>query len=228
MKKWFLPLILLFLFETANAQLGITVAPTSSLSPRWKVLVEQFVTERRSNFIQYGATGLIDFRLPLKEHRWSLQPAVHGFSTAFNYLDFHFDLYSIGIQPNLNFEFSNKKEGRKILRSFLQFSPGFNYFHHRFDRPIEINGQFSGQHDRFTHHSWAFNIGLNFLVDIKLSPLMTVSPSIGYRYFPRVKWTGLTQQVTDGSIPNGLDNSSLRQMTFGLRLGLDLKNGKRR
>lgn len=228
MTKWCFPLLLFFLVvETAHAQLGFTVAPTSSLSPKWKVLVENFVTERRTNFMEYGATVLVDYRLPLKEERWSFQPSVHYFSTSFDFLEYHFDLRTIGFQPNLNFEFSRKMEGKKTVRPFLQFSPGINYFFHRFERPIEINHQFSGEHDHFKERSWAFNFGMNFMVDIKLSSLLTVSPTLGYRYFPKVKWTGLTKQVTNGSIPEGLDDSDLRQITLGLRVGLDLVNGIR-
>lgn len=226
MKKWLLPILLLLLFQSAQAQLGVTVAPTSSLSTNWKVLVENFVTERRTSFLEYGVTGLVDYRLPLREKRWSFQPSLHAYSTSYNYLDYHFDLRSIGLQPNLNFDFSNP-DVKKSFRPILQFSPGLNFIHHRFDRPIEINNQFSGKHDRFTQHSWAFSFGLNFLVDIKLTYLLTASPTIGYRYFPKVKWSGITEQVTNGNIPSGLDDSDIRQFIFGLRIGLDLSNGRR-
>ena len=228
MKKWFLLVPVLFCLPKAEAQLGLTVAPTSSLSPKWQILVENFVTEKRTNFLEYGATGLVDFRLPLWAKGWSFQPTAHGMSTAFDFDENHFDVYLVGFQPNVNLELFQKTEKRiKTVRPFLQFSPGIDFIHKRFSRPVDEQGQFLGGHEKFTDKNWALSFGLNFLVEFRLTSLLSMSPQMGFRYFPEVTWNGFTGQVSDGQLSEGFDRTDWRQLSFGLRIGLDLKNARR-
>jgi hypothetical protein len=228
MKNWCMPIILLFALQTADAQLGLTVAPTSSLSPQWQILVENFVTEKRTDFLEYGATGLVDYHLPLQNKAWSIRPTVHGMSASFSYEDYHFDVYMIGFQPNMNFElFAGGESNKNGIRPFLQFSPGIDYSHKKFLRPVVDNGQFTGSHQNFTDKSWDFSLGFNLLAEIKLTSLLSIAPQIGIRYFPSITWAGFTEQVSYGQITDQFDETDWRQITVGMRIGLDLENGTR-
>ena len=229
MKKCLPPILLIFVCQMAKAQLGLTAAPTSGFSPKWQILVENYVTEHRTNFLDYGVTGLVDFHLPLKIKALSLRPAVHGMRSSFHHFDYHFDVYALGFQANVNFEPGAKREDKpKGFTCYLQFSPGLDLVHHRFDRPVQEQGQPSGGQEKFVHAGLAANLGFNLLFEIKLTTLLSVSPQIGIRYYPAVTWEGFTEQVTEGQLTEDFDRTSWRHLTAGLRIGLDLENGLRR
>lgn len=223
MKKWILPCVCLLFYHTASAQLGFTVAPTSGYSPDWQIVVENFVTHRRTNFLSYGVTGLIDYHIPSSRPAWSFRPAVHVMRTGVNYEFDRFDVRSIGLLGNVNFApFLIGKDERGKHVFYFQFSPGLAYVRENYDRLVEEVGQPQGEWQRFISHRLGPNLGANVLLEIQLTQLLSIAPQAGIRYYPGLRWPGFTSMVSKEQISGTFDRTNWQHITFGLRIGLNL------
>ncbi len=224
MKKWLLSLITIFSSFSADAQLGVTVAPTSGFSPDWQIAVENFITHRRTSFLGYGVTGLVDYHLPTRSAAWSMRPAVHVMRSKVSYRHHRFEVVSLGLQGNVNFApflVGKSEAGQSIF--YIQFSPGVDYLRQRYDRPLLEGGEFAGQHQRFNSYRLAPNVGLNLLWEFELTHLLSVAPQIGIRYYPALCWDNFTELIFEGEMTKNLDQTNWRHLTFGLRIGLNLE-----
>ncbi len=226
MKKSIL-LSLLFLFASAQlpAQLGLTVAPTQGFAKNWQVMVENYITGRRVDFLKYSNSATIDYTFQLSRPGWQIQPAVHGVRSHVIYEYQDFSVNSVGLLANVNiapFIKSNNELRTSKSIFYLQFSPGLGYVSRRYiatvlkdDLPVDIT---------LIDKSLALNFGLNILLEIKLTQLLTLSPQVGIRYFPNLEWEGFTEMISDGEFTDEYDKVNWRHYTFGLRIGLNLES----
>lgn len=226
MKKCLLLSFICLLLSTGLfAQLGFTAAPTQSLASEWQVLIENYITNKHTDFLKYGFTGTIDYTFQLKAPEWQFSPTAHAMQATF-ITDLHdFRIYSIGLQGNFNFipfKLAQQREWPQVLLYF-QFSPGIDFVKMQYYDINAENGVFVRE-ERSADRKLAVNGGVNFLLDLKLTDLLTVSPIVGIRYFPNLEWSGFTPAVSQGDFTSEYDRVNWRQVTYGLRIGLNLEN----
>lgn len=226
MKKCLLSCTFLLFLINVQAQIGLSVAPTSSFAPDWQVIVENFVTHEHTDFLEYGASGSLDYTIRLKNPSWRIQPAIHAMRSDINYVPHQFDVYSIGILANIGYtpfkkETRNKIGGKPVW--IIQLSPGVSHVHSRYRQPILEGGSFIGRFEKFEGNSISCSIGVQMLLEWQLTELLSLSPLAGIRYFPRVTWDGFTGYFAGTELSNSFDTTSWRHLFFGLRIGLNLK-----
>ncbi|MEM1217192.1 MAG: hypothetical protein AAGJ82_15965, partial [Bacteroidota bacterium] len=107
------------------------------------------------------------------------------------------------------------KQGPGLQKGlFLQLSPGWSYFSQT------LNDNLFGV--QVTDNISAFNFGLGLGLDLGLSDLVTITPQVGFRYYPSVEWPALGDE-SPIILPTEIQaESSLQQLTAGLRLGIRL------
>jgi hypothetical protein len=217
-------LLMLCLFFTAvsqaDAQFGITAATTHSHSVEWQVVTENFVVHRRAEFLRYGTTGVIDYTINTKRESIKLRPAIHLMLANSVYQRHYFQASSIGLLGNVELALLPKldlKRNKRPIRPFLQLSPGISLVSLRYDYPKGDNDIIEVNKDKRISP----NLGANLFFEFKLSPLLTIAPTVGLRYYPNLKWKNLTEQVTKGLMTNTYDRTNWKQYSFGLRVGLN-------
>ena len=226
MKKLLLTCALILAFFQIRAQLGFTVASTVSSAPEWQVVVENYVTRRHAEFLRYGTTAAVDYSFKLKNEALRIQPALHYVRTSWGFYPHYFEVYSVGVQCNMNFALlpaTNSSGNPAPFRPILQLSPGLDLVRKKYDEPIGDGGPSSAGTVKHTDRSVAFNAGANLLLEFRLSKLMTISPLVGVRLYPAVNWKNFTEVVSEGNMTGTFDRTHWRQIIFGLRVGLDLK-----
>jgi hypothetical protein len=233
--------ILLFLLVSspASAQFGVNLGYKFSDARTWQIAADNYITNGHRNILEVGTTGGLDYTFPTKSKFLVLQPNIQFTrltSILYHYqtLDiYNFDLFNFGFQLNLNFyliQFPNK-DGEKTnydiphqKRGFyLSLSPAIDHFRTEFTHPeISNNGDpnlivKSGAVD------FSCSIGVRAGVDLAFGRNLTLTPLIGFRYFPRVDWKDLTE-ISSQDVESGTyDFSSITQFSFGLRIGFDAK-----
>ncbi|MEO1261529.1 MAG: hypothetical protein AAFZ15_22180 [Bacteroidota bacterium] len=223
MKKYPLLFAVIFFFPClSNAQLGFTIAPTQGFSEEWQVLVENYVTRRKTEFLQYGITSTIDYTFQLKAPEWQLAPAVHA--AHFEYLMpyHHFIVYTVGLQGNFNLTPFKALQLREMKRSrlYIQLSPGLDFVQMKY---IRLEEEFGSPSLELKDRKLVLNGGINFLLDLKLTHLLTVSPMAGVRYFPNLSWAGFSEVISEKEFSNEYDAVNWRHFTVGMRIGLNLE-----
>lgn len=207
----------------ANAQLGITVSTTQNQSLEWQVVTENFILHRRADFLEYGSSGVIDYAIPLKKGAMKIRPALQFMLSNSAYKKHYFQAGTIGLQGNFEVALSSKlnRQGkRKLIRTYLQFSPGISLASMRYEYPKD------DLHDVILLNKSKCivpSLGAGLFFEVKLSPLLTIAPTLGMRYLPNLRWKGFTEAVTKGSLSNTYDKTNWKQYHFGLRLDLSFK-----
>lgn len=220
MYKHLLSFIAILAALQAHGQLGVTVASTLGSAPSWQVVAENYVTHRHFDFLKYGTTALVDYKVDLWKPSVWLQPALQVGKTTSYFSPHYFETNAIGLQANLCFALwpavgRNGKEAPFL--PILQISPGFDLVGMRYRRPsVENNALYSVFTDRCT----AFHAGANLLVEFKLSDQLSASPMVGLRYYPKLRWEGFTSTLSDGMMAGRFDDTDWRRLIFGLRIGL--------
>lgn len=214
-------LFILAVLET-NAQLGIIVSTTQNQSVEWQVVTENFIVHRRADFLDYGTSGVLDFAFPLKNGVMKIRPAVHFMLSNSVFKNHYFQAGTIGLEGNFEVALTSKLNSqgkRKLVRPYLQLSPGISLASLRYEYPKDdLNNVILVNKSRSLVPS--FGAGLFF--EVKLTPLLTIAPTVGVRYLPNLRWKGFTEAVTKGSLSNTYDRTNWRQYQFGLRFDLDL------
>ncbi len=208
---------------TMKAQLGITVSITQGKAKTWQVIPENYLTHRRTEFLHDGTSGVIDYAFPLKKDGIRIRPALDLAFVNSIYYPHYFRMGMMGLQGNVEFALWGKldKKGNKVpFRPFLQLSPGIALAHMRYDRPLDSENT---EFENFKSHCVAPNIGSNLFLEFKLSPLLTVAPSVGFRYYHNLYWKGFTQIVSKGDLVGTHDRSNFWSYQFGIRAGLAFK-----
>ncbi|MEK7255380.1 MAG: hypothetical protein AAB316_11590 [Bacteroidota bacterium] len=232
MKKRLLSCFLLLFWLKSFAQLGITVAPTSNRALDWQVVVENFLTHRRTDFLEHGTTAVFDYALPFKSQVVKFQPGIYLSRATVGYHGHSFETYFLGVQFNTGiYPFLSKKSKSAAERDFFertwfQLSPGLSLATLKYDQPQFKDGKFTGEYKRFDDHQLSFNLGAQVAVDFQLSDFLTVSPLAGIRYFPKLTWDGFTEAVSKGNMIGTFDQAEWRQITLGLRMSLQLKKAE--
>ncbi len=223
-----LPLIFfsLFLYSQLSAQLGFTVAQTQGFAKEWQILVENYVTGRNSDFLKFGNTATIDYTFQLSSPEWQFEPALYGMRANMIHHGNDFDVYAVGIVANVNYApFLEEGEniGSKKAIFYIQASPGLSYVRQRYQETIFEDGHLVGRKSLTDKHI-SPSFGINALLKIKLTQLLSISPMVGLRYFPNLKWEGFSEIISDGAFQNEFDTVDWRHVSFGIRIGLSLKN----
>lgn len=223
MKNQLLIYILLTLAAPLQAQLGITVSSTQGRTIRWQPIPENFIVHRRADFLRSGTAGVIDYAFSLKKDAIRLRPALHLFYANSIYYPHYFKIGVIGLQGNIEFALWGKvdKQGKRTpFRPFIQFSPGIAIASMGYDRPIDSENK---EFESFDSRSFAPNLGVNLFLEFKLSPLLTVSPAVGLRYFHQLHWENFTELVSKGTLVGTNDRTNMRELDIGLRIGLSFE-----
>ncbi len=208
---------------TLKAQLGITVSITQGRASRWQVIPENYITKRRTEFLHNGTNGVIDFVIPLKKEGIRLRPALDLMFVNSVYYPHYFKLGMLGAQGNIEFALWGKFDrngNRTPFLPFLQISPGIACARMHYDRPTNTENT---EFEQFSSHCLAPSIGSSLFLEFKLTPLLTVAPTAGFRYYHRLYWKDFTEIVTNGVMVGSHDRSNMWQYTFGLRAGLSFK-----
>ncbi len=223
MKQFLLLSFFCVFFLKANAQLGITASTTNNQSIEWQVVTENYIVHRRADFLNFGTSGVIDYAIDLKKEAIKFRPALQLMMSNSIYKKHYFQVGVIGFEGNIEVSLSSKlnKQGKKkSFRTFLQCSPGISLVSLRYEYPKDdLNNVILVNRSKRI----APNIGAGLFFELKLSPLLSIAPTVGVRYYPHLKWKGLTESVTKGSISNTYDRTNWRQYNLGLRFGLNLK-----
>ena len=203
MKKCLLLIFFLILFCAGlHAQLGFTTAPTHGLASEWQVLTENYITHRHADFLKNGITAVLDYTFNLKAPQWQIRPSLHATQTQFDYLEHEFRVYAVGIQSNFNFiPFRDaQQEGMGKATCYIQFSPGIDYVRMGY---FQLNPEGGGQGlvEVLADKTIAVNGGINLLIDLPLTELLTISPVLGIRYYPDLKWKGFLKPFLKTTFP---------------------------
>lgn len=116
------------------------------------------------------------------------------------------------------------KQGPKLEKGFyLEVSPGISWVH---KKAIDSDGN---EPEELKNKSFSPSIGFGAGLDIGISDLLTITPHVGYRYFPSVEWSGL-QNITllfEETYTLSSETTAVGQLYAGLRLGLRLDYRKK-
>jgi hypothetical protein len=223
MKNQLLIYILLAMAVPLKAQLGITVSSTQGRTTRWQAIPENFIVHRRAEFLRSGTSGVIDYVFPLKNDAIRLRPALQLFYANSIYYPHYFNIGMIGFQGNIEFALWGKldKQGKRTpFRPFLQVSPGVAMASLGYDRPIDSENK---QFESFKSRSFAPSLGASLFLEFKLSPLITIAPMVGMRYYHQLYWKDFTKLVSKGSLASTHDRSNMRELDLGVRVGLSFE-----
>ncbi len=219
--------VCIFLCTDMFAQLGFTFAPTRGMASEWQVLTENYLTQRHTDLLKYGFTATVDYTIDLKASEWEFRPAFHFMRSTFLTPKHDFSIHAVGVQTNFNFiplKDAQKREWPGAVLYF-QFSPGIDYVKMRYSAVNTENGTIVRE-EKTSDTQIALNGGLNLLLDLHLTDLLMVSPMVGVRYFPNLEWTGFTRAVSNGDFTHEYDQINWRHVVYGLRIGLNLHDGK--
>ncbi len=223
MKNQLLIYILIALAVPLKAQLGITVSSTLGQTTRWQTIPENFIVHRRADFLRFGTSGVIDYVFSLKKDAIRLRPALQLFYANSIYYPHYFNIGMIGFQGNIEFALWGKldKQGKRTLfRPFIQLSPGVAMASMGYDRPIDSENKIF---ESFNSRCIAPSLGASAFLEFKLSPLLTIAPVVGIRYYNRLYWKDFTALVSKGSLVGTHDRSNMRELDLGVRVGLSFK-----
>ena len=226
MKKYLILFTIIFSIPLmSNAQLGFTIAPTQGLSEEWQVLVENYITRRKTDFLRQGITSTIDYTFQLKAPEWQFVPAIHAMRTEYLMPHHDFIVYTVGLQTNFNFTPFKELQRQEMERSrlYFQLSPGIDFVRMKY---IQWDDEFRNPSLILNDRKFVLNGGIKLLMDIKLTHLLTVSPMAGIRYFPNLTWTNFTKTISEDEFTNEYDAVDWRHITMGMRIGLNLKPPK--
>jgi hypothetical protein len=207
----------------AHCQLAITASSTLNRSIEWQVVTENYLVHRRADFLKYGTSANVDYTFPLKNGSIRIRPAVEFMMANSVYKEHYFQVSTFGMTGNMEFALLSTKDksGRKRpIRPFLQLSPGIALANFRYERPKDdVNGLIVTSKS----HRVSSNFGSFLFFEFKLTPLLTLAPMAGIRYYPNLYWKNFTTNVTKGTVTKAYDRADWLQYHFGLRMGLSLK-----
>ena len=225
MKKFLLPLVLLFLVQMVHAQLGVHVGYRYNNAPDWKI-VRSFDGEiEEFDILTEGLSFGVDVWFRLKNVRVEFLPELNysqfstdvetseetiGLSSSFASLFVNTHIYFLDFFGDCNCP-TFSKDGSTINKGiFLQVSPGLSYLTNTFD----------AENGKNTSSDFAFSIAAGLGIDIGISDLFTITPYGGLRYYPTVTWDNLNQ-ITENYFLLDIkqEESTLVQPYFGIRLG---------
>lgn len=231
MKKHLLLLSFCITTVITHAQLGLSGGYSVLNAPVWEnAIVEEFGQHGNEDFIGGSTYLAIDYWFRLKNVRIEFLPtlAFRKFDSPINHtissaIDNRFaEAQFVGFHFNTNFypfDFGSDcdcpvwSKDKKIFKKgfFIQLSPGVDYVSQVYNFTAFDTQQQQKAEDTGAYFSVGGGIGL----DIGLSDFITISPMVGLRYFPNVKWNSLLQDAKTEPI----GAAKLTQPFAALRLG---------
>lgn len=233
-KRYLLPYLFCLAHFQAQSQLGVTASTTVNSLPDWQVVVENYVVHRHIDFLQHGTTGAVDYLLPDQSEAWRFSPALLASRATVTYspneIPHHFEAFALGIQFDVGFNpfahvkpFNKDREPPYFTGIFITASPGLCLVRTVYDAPILNGDTFEDEFRRYADHRFTFNIGGGLLCEFQLSEFLSLAPVLGVRFFPALNWRNFTNIVSEGSMTGTFDQTTWRQYSIGLRMGLQLK-----
>lgn len=239
-KYLYLLSLLFFFVSPVYSQFGINLGYKFSEARTWQIAADNYITNGHRNILEVGTTGGLDFTFPTKSKFLVLQPNIQFTrltSTLYHHqtLDiYNFDLFNFSFQFNLNFylmQFNREQvaPGKRFGLAhrkrgiFLQLSPAIDHFRTEFTHPeIGVPSEpkvivRSGAVD------FSYSVGARLGFDLTWGRNLTLTPLVGFRYFPRVDWKDLTEIASQDIESGKYDYSSITQFSFGFRIGFDVK-----
>lgn len=233
-------LLLIWISNSASAQFGVNLGYKFSKARTWQIAADNYITNGHRNILEVGTTGGLDYTFPTKSKFLVLQPNIQFTrltSTLYHYqtLDiYNFDLFNFSFQLNLNFyltQFKGKnskigerpKEPFKKKGIFIQLSPAIDHFRTEYTHPEVSNMGDPKIIVRSGAVDFSYSIGIRTGFDLIWGRNLTLTPLVGFRYFPRVDWKDLTEISSQGTESGKYDFSGITQFSFGLRVGFDVK-----
>lgn len=214
---------------TAIAQFGVNATYRANDAPDW----EYVNGSSAQSLLPASAAAIgLDYWIPMKTYRIDFLPELNvqrmsnnltiGPGGATGQIDAQLENTWISLLLNANIYFLDlegdcdcptfSKSGGLVQKGlFLQLSPGISWMKQK----VETEGLSADSDD--TAFSAAVGLGL----DIGLSDFITLTPMAGFRYYLPAKWESLGAiSIFKDSVRN--EESSIRQLYAGLRLGLRL------
>ena len=238
MKHLYTILLILWFCSPNFAQFGVNLGYKFSDARTWQIAADNYITNGHRNILEVGTTGGLDYTFRTKSRFFVLQPNIQFTrltSILYHYqnLDIYtFDLFNFSFQANLNFyiiQYPKKETAENTIPDyqkkgfFIQLSPAIDHFRTEFTHPA-INA--AGEPKNIVKSGavyFSYSIGVRAGVDLKWGRNLSLTPLVGFRYFPKVDWKDLTEISSRGAESGTYDLSSIRQFSFGLRIGFDAK-----
>lgn len=226
MKKHWILSFFLFGCLRVSAQLGISFAPTLNSSPDWQVVFENFVTHRHFPFLRNGMAASLDYAVEFNQESIRIRPTIQYMRATVWHYPHYFEVTTGGLRCKFDMALMGAEEAGGKLRRFrpyLELSPGLDRVNLRYDLPIGDQGaHFTGKYQVIKKHGLAFSAEAAILLEFQLSRLLSFSPELGLRFYPKLNWEGFSRTVSGGQIEETFDRTNWRQMYVGVRLELNL------
>ena len=224
--NYFLTLVFINMAIVANAQFGIYGGYSINQGPdiQYTTSGGNQVTE---SLIEDGPVLGLDYWIRLKNYRIEFQPQVQysQFSKTLIGEDFDIDSRILGLFLNTNiylFDLEGdcdcptfSKGGNTLQKGFfLQLSPGvLNYNIKETNQDgVELEA------DQTT-----YSIGVGIGLDIGVSDLVTITPSLGWRIMPGMDWNQIVDDLGKISSWTIVDpEENFQQILAGIRIGIRL------
>lgn len=228
--------MVLFTTASISAQFGISYKQNANDVPLWDERATNAVRSQVELFSLGWEVG-VDYWFRLENKRIEFLPQL-GFSRASTpvtndfvdsyefeqiHLNFNTNIYFLDLVGDCDCPTFSKEGGTLSKGLFLQISPGLAYNQKKISYLPE-------DEDSSFRNNFSYKIGLALGVDIGLNDLITITPSMGYNYYPSIDWESFDLLHYDAVIASPTENKTrLGQMQFGIRLGFrpDYGNGPR-
>ncbi len=215
---------LMLLSSMLHAQFGLNGSYTLHRAPRWalRTATGETISEPPGS----GFSAGIDYWFRLKNARVEFLPELNysqsatplstGLETDSRWygLFFNVNLYPFDFKGDCDCPTFSKRGNVLQKGFFIAVSPGVGFTEHR------IAGGWGGAAFDYKEHYAAFSIGVAAGLDFGISDLLTLSPYVRLRYFPRTGWESLSTVAESRGYRMPDAAGALQQLQAGMRLGL--------
>lgn len=197
--------VLLFSFTSSLwSQVGISYTLQANSASEWN-----------SSLVQNANSFGIDYWARLNNYRVEFLPEINyasytasdpkaAFDARFISIFANVQIYPFDLQGDCNCPTFSKSNPIFKKGFFFKISPGYSYFN-------------LASGNAYSSEDYAFSIAGGMGIDMGFSEVITLSPSISYRYFPEIEAAGVSAFLSDETIP---DKTSLSQIFASVRLGI--------
>ncbi|MDX1938948.1 MAG: hypothetical protein SFU99_00260 [Saprospiraceae bacterium] len=217
---------LLLLSQSIFAQFGISGSYRVHDAKDWKIV---YPDQTSQEILGDGLSLGVDYWFRLKNYRVEFLPELNVILpqalTAQDGSELDIKFYSLFFNINFYlFDFMGdcdcptwSKQGNFAKKGFfVQLSSGITML----QNAVTTEGVESSAND------WALSLGAGIGFDIGITDLVTFTPMLGVRYFPKANWSSLEEAKASWTFEQ---ESPITQLYMGARLGFrfDYKNGRR-
>ncbi len=208
-----------------QAQFGINGSYRTATAPDWDLVNTN--NGERTELLGAGFAVGIDYWFRLPNYRVELLPELNAFRSTAQIpgsIELTNSLYSLFLNTNIYIlDFRGDCECPTFSKSgatfekgfFLQVSPGISL-------PV-FEDTMPNLPDKSTvTGSPTISIGLGVGIDLGVSDLLTITPLVGFRYYPSLTWKGRFPAIEGDELDNFIlesEESHLNQFYGGIRFG---------